>query len=212
MTGRGRVLLATRSAGKRREIEPMLRAQGWEVVDLEGAGLEERPGEEEALESADTFTANALAKARHFHERSGLPTLADDSGLACAALDGAPGVHSKRWSQRPDLSGVALDAANNALLLDRLAAAAGEGRTSRAARYVCAAAWVQGAQELVAQGETAGRILSDASGDGGFGYDPFFWSEELGVSFGLVSREEKGRVSHRARAVAALLKKVAAGS
>ena len=207
MSARPRVLVATRSAGKLRELVPLLAERGWDAVDLAAAGIDERPVEEEALESADTFSANALAKARHFHERSGLPTLADDSGLMVDALGGAPGVHSKRWSNRPELSGEALDVANNALLLVALG-----GATSRVARYVCAAAWVDDGRALVAQGETAGRILEAADGASGFGYDPFFFSEELGASFGRVSREEKARVSHRARAVCALMKIVGAGS
>ena len=209
---RGRLLLATRSAGKQRELGPLLRARGWDVVDLDGAGIEERPDEEGALESAATFEENALAKARYFHARSGLPVLADDSGLSCDALGGAPGVHSKRWSVRPELEGEALDAANNAQLLRALEEAAQGGATSRRAHYVCAAAYVDGARVLVARGETAGRILATADGTGGFGYDPLFWSEELGAAFGRVTREEKARVSHRARAVTTLLEKLSAGS
>ncbi len=204
---RGRLLLATRSEGKRRELEPMLRAHGWEVVDLDAAGLSEEPVVEEALEDAPTFEGNALAKARHFHARSGLPTLADDSGLSCDALGGAPGVHSKRWSAQGERQGLALDAANNARLLRAL-----QGGVSRAARYVCAAAFVDGVREVVGRGETTGRILEHEEGTGGFGYDPLFFSDDLGQSFGCVSREEKARVSHRARAVSALLKKLESGS
>lgn len=217
MTTRGRLLLATRSAGKRRELEPMLRAHGWDVLDLDGAGLPERPAEEDALEVAETFEENALAKARYFHARCGLPTMADDSGLSCEALHGAPGVRSKRWSARPERDGAALDAANNALLLAELAeaeraAASRGGVATRAARYVCAAAFVNGAREVVARGETTGRILEREAGTGGFGYDPLFFSDDLGAPFGMVTQEEKARVSHRARAVAALLRKVDEGS
>lgn len=217
MSSRGRLLLATRSAGKRRELEPMLRAHGWDVVDLDAAGLSERPVEEDALEVAETFEENALAKARYFHALSGLPTMADDSGLSCDALGGAPGVLSKRWSARPELDGVALDAANNAMLLAALAGAAlsaevRRAAATRAARYVCAAAFVDGAREVVARGATMGWILEREVGTGGFGYDPLFYSDELGAPFGMVSREEKARVSHRARAVEALLRKVDEGS
>jgi len=204
--GDGVVLLATRSAGKLREIAPLLAEAGWSSVDLDAAGIAESPAED-LLESAATFEENALAKARYFAARSGLPVLADDSGLMCDALGGAPGVYSKRWSARPDLSGDALDAANNAHLLAML-----RGAATRRARYVCAAAWVDGARELVAVGETAGSILKAAEGAGGFGYDPLFFSEELVASFGLVSRAEKSRVSHRGRAIRALLQKVRAGS
>ena len=201
------MLVATRSVGKLRELAPMLADHGWDAVDLVAAGLDERLEEEDALEVADTFEENALAKARYFFARSGLPTLSDDSGLVVDALGGAPGVRSKRWSGRPELTGLPLDAANNAHLLSALA-----GVSSRAARYVCAAAWVDGSGERVARGETSGRILEVADGAGGFGYDPLFGSDELGVSFGRVSREEKARVSHRARAVQTLLRIVDAGS
>jgi XTP/dITP diphosphohydrolase len=210
--GRGRVLLATRSAGKRRELEAMLRAHGWDVIDLERAGVALEALAEDALETAATFEENALAKARYFFARSGLPTIADDSGLSCDALGGAPGVHSKRWSLRPDLHGTALDAENNARLLRELAAAARAGVTTRAARYVCAAAYVDAARALVARGETTGRILERAEGTEGFGYDPLFFSDDLGVAFGLVSAAAKATVSHRARAVALLLEKVQQGS
>jgi XTP/dITP diphosphohydrolase len=207
-----RVLLATRSAGKLRELAPLLKAHGWEAVDLTAAGLAEDAAAEEALEHAETFEENALSKARHFARLSGWPTIADDSGLTCDALDGAPGVRSKRWSGRDDLDGQALDDANNALLLRALAVAARAGRVSRAARYVCAAAYVEGGKELVVRGETKGRILETAEGTEGFGYDPYFFSDDLGRAFGVVSREEKGRVSHRARAVAALLSRLEQGS
>jgi len=207
-----RVLLATRSAGKLRELGPMLRAHGWAPLDLTAAGIAEDAAVEDALEQADTFEANALAKARYFHQRSGLPTIADDSGLSWDALDGAPGVRSKRWSERADLTGLALDDANNALLQQALAAAARAGRTSRAARYVCAAAYVDEARELVMRGETAGRILEVADGAEGFGYDPYFFSDDLQRPFGRVMREEKGRVSHRGRAVTALLEQLERGS
>lgn len=217
MTARGRLLLATRSAGKRRELEPMLRAHGWDVVDLDGAELPEDLDQEDALEVAETFEENALAKARYFHAVSGLPVVADDSGLSCDALGGAPGVRSKRWSGRAERDGAALDAANNEMLLSALAGAALSAAVrgvapTRAARYVCAAAFVDGARELVARGETQGWILEREVGTGGFGYDPLFYSDELGTTFGMVTREEKARVSHRARAVEALLRKVDAGS
>lgn len=135
-----------------------------------------------------------------------MPTLADDSGLEVQALGGAPGVLSKRWSRRPDLSGQALDDENNRLLLARLA-----GVENRAARYVCAAAYCGGEQhrEHVARGETAGWISEAPSGTGGFGYDPCFTSAELERTFGNLSMDEKALVSHRARAFAKLLRHIA---
>ena len=127
-----RVLLATRSAGKLRELRPLFAAGGIEVVDLASAGIAEMPGEDN-LEPYESFEENALSKGRYFWSISGLPSVSDDSGLEVRALNGGPGVRSKRWAGGPDLSGQALDDANNALLRDSLGQ-----RDDRAARYVCA--------------------------------------------------------------------------
>ena len=199
------LLVASRNRKKLAELRRVLDAAG--VSGLALVSLDDVAPFDETPETGTTFEENALAKARYFFVRSGLPALSDDSGLVVDALGGAPGVRSKRWSDRPELSGAALDAANNAHLLSAL-----EGAPSRAARYVCAAAWVDGSGEWVARGETSGRILEAAEGAGGFGYDPFFFSDDLAESFGRVSREEKARVSHRARAVQALLRIIDAGS
>ena len=197
------ILLGTRNAGKLREMEPLLRAAGLEVTDPDSVGIAESPREEQ-LEVFETFEENALAKARYFAERSGLPTLADDSGLEVFALGGRPGVRSKRYSGRADLHGPALDDANNALLQAELAPHA-----DRRARFVCAIALVHpGGQELVRRGETAGRITLAPRGSGGFGYDPYFESAELGRTFGEASVEEKERISHRGRALRALLEAI----
>jgi XTP/dITP diphosphohydrolase len=177
----------------------MLGAHGIDVVDLRDIGLVET-SEENDLEAFSTFEENAVAKARFFFRRSGLPTVADDSGLAVRALSGRPGVHSKRWSGRTDLSGQALDDENNRLLLEALSEHADRG-----ASYVCAAAYVDGVGEFVSRGEVHGSISAVASGEHGFGYDPYFVSDELGCSFGLATREQKERVSHRGRAFRALI-------
>lgn len=198
------VVLATRSTGKLRELRTMARNAGFEVLSLSDLGLAEHP-EEEALEVFETFEENALAKARYFLPRAGgRPVIADDSGLCVDALGGGPGVRSKRWSGRPDLVGQALDDANNACLLAAL-----RGRADRRARYVCAAVWCDGVAELVARGETTGYIAEERQGAQGFGYDPYFVSDELGCSFGLVSVAEKEIVSHRGRAFRALMARVA---
>lgn len=195
-----RVVVATRSAGKLREISPILREVGWEPITLAALGVPESP-DEDAVECHSTFRENALAKARHFFARcGGLPVIADDSGIEVAALGGAPGVRSKRWSERPDLSGDALDAANNARLIAALAGAA-----DRSARYVCEAAWVDRTSEYVGRGECAGSIVDEPRGANGFGYDPHFFSAELGKTFGEATLNEKAQVSHRARAMRALL-------
>ena len=180
----------------------MFAAAGFDAIDLDAAGIAESPLEAD-LETAETFEENALAKARHFHRVSGLPTAADDSGIEVRALGGAPGVRSKRWSNRPDLGGQALDDANNALLLERL-----KGESDRRARYVCAAAWCDAAGELVVRGVTEGAIGVEPLGTGGFGYDPYFTSAELGRTFAEVTAAEKARVSHRGRAFSALLRRV----
>ncbi len=195
------LLLATRSAGKLRELRPLFARAGYELVDLDDVGLQALP-EEDDLEQFDSFEENALAKARYFSRRAGgRPTVADDSGLEVMALGGAPGVRSKRWSGRTDLDGRALDEANNALLVHTL-----QGLTDRRARYVCAAAYSAGdGDELVCRGETVGLIAPVPRGSGGFGYDPYFVSDELGVTFAEVDREAKERVSHRGRAFRALV-------
>src|SRR5262249_15850104 len=109
-----RLLLASRSQGKMREIRALFADSGFEVVDLNDVGVREVRGED-TVETGTRFEENALAKARYFHELTRIPTIADDSGLAVDALGGGPGVYSKRWSGRADLSGQALDDANNAL-------------------------------------------------------------------------------------------------
>jgi XTP/dITP diphosphohydrolase len=195
----GVILLATRSEGKLRELRPLFAAAGLDVQDLREAGLRPAP-DEELVEAFDTFAANALAKARYFHALTGRPAIADDSGLEVEALRGAPGVLSKRWSGRDDLSGQALDDANNAKLLAAL-----EGIERPRARYVCAAAFFDGSREEVVLGTTSGSIIRDARGGDGFGYDPFFLSDELGMTFGESSREAKEVVSHRGRAFRALI-------
>ena len=203
-----RVVVATRNAGKLHELRPLLADAGFEAIDLGDAGVPPN-AEEDTIEAYDTFEENALAKARYFAARcGGLPVVADDSGLVVDALGGRPGVASKRWSNRPDLSGDALDDANNAHLLQQLTAVGATTVSSRSARYVCAmACCIQQAdtREVVARGSCEGHILASPRGSSGFGYDPLFFSSELGKSFGEATREEKAQVSHRARALSALL-------
>lgn len=199
MIGRRPVVIATRNPGKVRELRAMFAAIGLTVQDLAEAGLAEEDAAEEALEAHDTFEANARAKARWFAARlPGRIVVADDSGLEVAALGGAPGVRSKRWSGSA-ATGKALDAANTTALLRAL-----EGERDRSARFVCVVVAVRAGDERIARGECAGRILEVPEGAHGFGYDPCFHCVELGKSFGLASPEEKSRVSHRARAFAAL--------
>lgn len=200
-------VLATRNAGKVRELRALFASAGVSVVDLTEVGIAEDVAAEEEIERHETFEENALAKARHFSRRlPGRIVVADDSGLAVDALGGAPGVRSRRWSGRAELSGRALDDANNALLQSRL-----QGASCRTARFVCAAAWTDGAREVVVRGELEGRVAEEARGEHGFGYDPYFESPELGKRLAEATVEEKAAVSHRGRAFRRLLAEVRGG-
>jgi XTP/dITP diphosphohydrolase len=180
----------------------MFAGAGLAVVDLFEAGVAETP-EEDQLESFATFEENALSKARYFHRRLRMPVVADDSGLEVYALDGRPGVRSKRWSGRADLSGGALDAANNALLLESM-----RGVADRRARYVCVAAYVDGSRELMRRGEVQGAVVETPRGTEGFGYDPYFEAAGVGLTFGELSGVDKERLSHRGRAFGALIRAI----
>jgi XTP/dITP diphosphohydrolase len=196
-----KLLVATRSAGKQREVRRLLANTSLDIVFPEDLNLFEDPAED-LLEQADSYRANAMSKAEYFAKRSGLPTVADDSGLEVFYLGGAPGTRSKRWA---GASGKAaeVDAANNAELVRRLA---GAPEAKRLARYRCALVLVrkEGALPEVFEGDCAGRILEAPAGTGGFGYDPYFFSTDLGKSFGEAAEEEKDGVSHRGRAFRAL--------
>jgi XTP/dITP diphosphohydrolase len=197
-----RLLFASRSAGKQAEVARVLERAGHEVLFPDDAGVPE-DGAEGALELADSFEANARAKAEYFAKRTGLPTLADDSGLEVLMLGGAPGTRSKRWAGAAGTP-AQVDAANNAELLRRLQ---GAPLMKRSARYRCVLVFlkVQNAMPIVADGQTAGRILDTPEGTNGFGYDPLFWSVDLEKSFGLATAEEKDSVSHRGRALEYLI-------
>lgn len=187
--------MATRSEDKLREIVPILSHLPVRIIGLAESGVPVTPAEE-SIERYDTFEENAAAKARYFFLASGgLPTVADDSGLEVDALNGAPGVRSKRWSNRPELDGKALDEANNRHLLARLGSA-----PNRRARYVCVAAFADARTTLSARGETTGLVTAEARGSAGFGYDPYFLSDDLGCTFGEADAADKSRVSHRGRA------------
>jgi XTP/dITP diphosphohydrolase len=193
-----KLLAATRSAGKQREIRRVLEAAGVEVVFPDDILLYEERSED-LLEAGETFEANARHKAENFARRSGLPTVADDSGLEVLSLGGAPGVRSRRWAGASG-SPAQIDAANNGELLRRLAGAA-EAR--RRARYRCVLVLLRTPDAIpeVFEGTCGGRILEAPLGSGGFGYDPVFWSDDLGKSFGEATAEEKDGVSHRGRAL-----------
>jgi XTP/dITP diphosphohydrolase len=205
-----RILIATRSSGKLRELAELFRELEVNAIDITRAGIAYDRVEEE-IESHATFVENAIAKARYFHRASGgMPTIGDDSGLEVDALGGAPGVLSKRFSGRNDLRGQALDDANNARLKAELELADAEsirdskGAAPRTARYRCAAAFVDAGGEIVREGAIEGRIIEVPRGSSGFGYDPYFEADDLGGTFAEASWEAKSRVSHRGRAFRAL--------
>lgn len=202
-----RAVLATRSADKLREVREILAPlPGLELLGLDEVGIAASPLED-GIEAFHSFRENALAKTRFFAARTGLATLADDSGLVVPALGGAPGVFSKRFSGRDDLAGVQLDEANNRLLLERLRDIPPDRRD---AFYVCAAAAAFPDGGLaVALGTTAGRIAAAPDGDGGFGYDPLFFVPALGITLGRVAPDVKHRLSHRGRAFRALATRLA---
>src|SRR5688572_24734112 len=182
-----------------REIVPLLAILPVRILSLSEAGIPVTPAED-TIERFDTFEENAAAKARYFFLASGgMPTVADDSGLSVDALGGAPGVRSKRWSERPDLDGEELDEANNRHLLARL-----QGITDRNARYVCVAAFADERRAFTTRGEALGEITDGPRGSAGFGYDPYFLSDDLGCTFGQADQAEKSRVSHRGRAFRSL--------
>jgi XTP/dITP diphosphohydrolase len=196
-----KLLAATRSRGKQPEFRRVLEPAGLEVVFPDDVGLWESPIED-TLEVAESFEGNARRKAEHFARLSGLPTVADDSGLEVLALGGAPGVRSRRWAGVTG-SGAEVDAANNAELLRRLL---GASEARRRARYRCVLVYLPqpGAVPQVFEGTCGGVILEAPRGEGGFGYDPLFLSDDLGRTFGEATAEEKDALSHRGRALRAL--------
>lgn len=199
-----KLLVATRSSGKMREIRRILASlPSFHVLSLKDLGIEYNP-EEEGLEPFETFAENALSKAKYFYSLSGLLTVADDSGISVDALAGAPGVRSKRFAgdggTAPlNLGGSALDDANNRHLIASLRGVPERGRT---ARYVCLAALVGDgdARPVFFRGEAPGLIVDTPAGSGGFGYDPHVFCEEIGRTYAQMNPKEKDARSHRGAA------------
>lgn len=190
-----RIVLATRNAGKIRELRRLLAEAG---LAVEPAGLEEFPDIGDVAETGLTFAENALLKAHAVARGSGLPAIADDSGLCVDALNGMPGVFSARWSGRHGD-----DRANLDLLLAQLADVP-EGR--RGAHFACAAALaLPSGEEHVVEGALYGSLIREPRGENGFGYDPIFVPEGYDRTTAELSPAEKDAISHRGRALRALV-------
>ena len=191
-----KLVLASNNAGKLREFSALLAPLGCQVIAQGELNVPE------AEEPFHTFIENALAKARHASRLTGLPALADDSGLCVDALGGAPGVLSARFAGEPKS-----DARNNAALLAAL-----DGKTPRSGHYYCVLVLVRHAddpQPIIADGVWRGQVLSAAQGDGGFGYDPLFQAQGESVSVAQMDGAGKNAVSHRGQAMRALAAKLA---
>ncbi len=194
-----KILLATRNQHKVQEIHSVIEEVPFDLklVGLEEIGLEYSECEE-ALEPYETFEENATSKARYFARLSGLPTIADDSGLEVDLLEGDPGVKSKRFSNWSEDDGISRDESNNNYLIDCLRHFSG---VKWNARYVCVAVFISGRQVFMsARGEVQGRIIASAKGSEGFGYDPHFLADGSNLTFGQISENEKNCVSHRGKA------------
>lgn len=189
-----KIVMASGNAGKIREIARLLEGLDVEVVAQSDLGVSD------ADETGTTFAENSLIKAQHAADATGLPAIADDSGLSVDALDGAPGVYSARYSG-PDGD----DESNNDKLLEELT-----GVEQRGAAFHCVATFVEpgGGEPLVAHGEWRGSILHARQGDGGFGYDPLFFVPDCGCSSAELSADEKNARSHRGQALRSLVKKL----
>jgi XTP/dITP diphosphohydrolase len=192
-----KLVLASNNAKKMKELDALLAPLGFEVIAQGSLGIPE------AEEPHVTFVENALAKARHAARHSGLPALADDSGLCVRALGGAPGVISARYGGEPRS-----DERNNKMLLAELA-----DKADRAAHFVSVLVLVRHAddpQPLIAEGEWHGEILPALRGDGGFGYDPLFYLPEFDKTAAELDADTKNRVSHRGRAMQQLIQRLPA--
>jgi XTP/dITP diphosphohydrolase len=198
MRVRSELVVATANAGKLREFRSLLAGLPFEVRGLVEFGLSS------PAETGASFAENALLKARHAADTTGSAALGDDSGLEVDALGGAPGIYSARYAGLDFPDAGRLDSANNAKLLGALS---GTPPAERTARYRCALAFVRGPADplpVTAEASWEGIILEAPRGAGGFGYDPYFWLPQLGMTAAELASADKNRLSHRGRALAAL--------
>ena len=192
----GKIVLASGNKGKLREFRQMLEPMGYEIHPQSEFNVTE------AEEPFGTFVENALAKARHVSRQTGLPAMADDSGICVDALGGQPGVHSARYAGDPKS-----DDRNNQKLIADLA-----GVENRVANYYCVLVYVRSAddpQPIIADGRWSGIVIDEPKGENGFGYDPYFLVPEFGKTAAELSPEEKNACSHRGKALQALMEKLA---
>ncbi|MEI7430491.1 MAG: RdgB/HAM1 family non-canonical purine NTP pyrophosphatase [Betaproteobacteria bacterium] len=192
-----KLVVASNNPGKLREFGELLAPLGWEALAQKELGVAE------CAEPHCTFVENALEKARHASRCTGLPALADDSGLCVRALDGAPGVYSARYAGEPKS-----DTRNNQKLIADLA-----GQADRRAHYVCVLVFVRHAddpQPIIAEGEWHGEIVDQPQGQGGFGYDPYFYLPTFGKTAAALDSAEKNRFSHRGLALQHLIERLQA--
>lgn len=192
-----KVVLASGNKGKVAELSQLLHAQQIEVLPQSDFGLDSPD------ETGLTFIENALIKARYASEKTGLPAIADDSGISIPALNGEPGIYSARFSGKD-----ATDQKNNDLVLQRLNGKQGEDRR---AIFNCVLVYLEHAKDptpIVCHGQWEGMILEQAQGEGGFGYDPIFWVPEKKCSAAMLSKQEKNELSHRGKALALLVEQL----
>lgn len=190
-----KIVLASNNKGKLREFNKLLAPLS---IEVHPQGEFNIPA---AAEPYSTFLENCLAKARHAAKLTGLPAIADDSGICVNDLGGAPGVHSARFAGEP-----ADDKRNNALLVEKL-----KGVTDRSAHYTCVLVAVRSADDpepIIAEGRWYGEVIDTAKGEGGFGYDPYFYLPQVGKTAAELTAEEKNAVSHRGLAMVKLIEEM----
>ncbi len=194
-----RLVLASGNPGKLRELSRLLDDLGYELHAQSEFGVTD------VAETGTTFVENAIIKARHAAAHTGLPALADDSGIEVDALDGAPGVYSARFS-----GAGADDDANNALLVEKLRAVPAAQRSARYRAVIVLLRHAADPSPLICEGSWEGMIQLEPTGDGGFGYDPYFFLPALDCSSAQLSADEKNRLSHRGQAMAELKRRLSA--
>ena len=192
-----KLVLASGNPGKLRELRQILEDLGYELHAQSEFGVSE------VAETGTTFVENAIIKARHAAAQTGLPALADDSGIEVDALDGAPGVFSARFAGED-----ADDDANNALLVEKLRQVPAEQRSARYRAVIVLMRHAADPSPLICEGSWEGLIQLQPAGDGGFGYDPYFYLPELDCSSAQLSAAEKNRLSHRGQALAELKRRL----